>query len=391
MRARAITVLTILAAALTTSPGTASATAPEPVPATAPASSASVPDADALQEALDGLTAAGAPAALAEVRAGDRVWSGASGVRDIRTGRAARPGDRHRIASVTKAMVATVVLQLVDEGRLSLGDPLEKHLPGLLPSTEAVTVGRLLDHTSGIPDYFGPLYPTGSDAEMERNRFRRLTPRELVGLAAGEPRKPVGGFDYSNTNYVLLGMVVEEVTGRPVGEELARRVFRPARMRHTSYPVRSPLVAGPHVRGYRQDERGRLVDTTVYTPSVWGAAAGVVSTTGDVNRFFRALSDGTLLSPARLADMRTLDGPGDFYGLGVMGGGDLCPAEPGDLLWGNMGNGFGYRTQSWSSPDGSRQVTFAWTLTVPGVTGPPEVEKAAHEFLVTAVGATCES
>ncbi|MET9829045.1 serine hydrolase domain-containing protein [Streptomyces sp. NPDC006385] len=384
--------MTVLAAQLATSAGTAAATSYGT--GAAPAAGAEVfadavgPDATALQAALDKLTAAGAPAALAQVRVGDEVWSGASGVRDVRTRQAARPGDRYRIASITKAMVATVVLQLVDEGRLGLDDAVVRHLTGVLPAAHAkVTVRQLLDHTSGLPNYFDVLFPTGTDAELERNRFRYVAPEELVRRAVEQPPAPAGQFSYSNTNYVVLGLIAERATGRPLARELERRVLRPAGMKDTSYPTLSPFLTGPHVNGYRQDAKGRLVDTTVYTPSVWGAAGGVVSTSGDVNRFFRALSDGTLLSPARLADMRTVNEAG--YGLGVLGGGDLCPAAPGDRVWGNMGNGFGYRSQSWSSPDGRRQITFGWTVTVPGVVGPPAVEKAVQEFLVTALAATC--
>ncbi|MEE1750972.1 serine hydrolase domain-containing protein [Streptomyces sp. SP18CS02] len=390
-RLRAISVLTALTVGLTLSPGPASAAstrtpkAPASLVAATPA--APTPDAARLQAALDELTAAGAPAALAEVRVGDTVWSGASGVRDLRTGQAARAGDRYRVASVTKAMTATVALQLADEGRLTLDDPVARHLPGVLPYRETITLRQLLNHTSGIPDYFDELYPTGSDAELEKNRFRHHTPRELIDAATRKPLGPIGTFAYSNTNYLLIGLVVESVTGRPLGRELRDRIFRPAGMKDTSYPDRSPVLTGPHVHGYRQGGSGRLVDTTVYTPSVWGAAAGVVSTSGDINRFFRALSDGTLLSSARLGEMRTMNEVG--YGLGVMGGGDLCPTAPGDLVWGNMGNGFGYRSQSWSSPDGRRQVTFGWTVTVPGVVGPPKVEAAVREFLVAALGATC--
>ncbi len=390
LRLRAVAVLTALAAGAAASPGVASAAVPPPVAASvaAPAPEA-LPDAGRLRAALDKLTAAGAPAALAEVRVGDAVWSGASGVRDLRTKQPARAGDRYRVASITKTMTATVLLQLADEGRLKLDDPVARHLPGLLPYPEPITLRQLLDHTSGVPDYFDRLYPTGSDAEMEQRRFRHHTPRELIGRATEKPLQPVGTFAYSNTNYLLLGLVAEKVTGRPLGEELRRRVFRPAGMKDTSYPDRSPLLTGPHVNGYRLSGDGRLVDTTLYTPSVWGAAAGVVSTSGDINRFHRALSDGTLLSPARLREMRTTNAAG--YGLGVIGGGDLCPTAPGDLVWGHMGNGFGYRAQSWSSPDGRRQVSFGWTVSVPTVGGPPKVDEAVQEFLEAALGATCAS
>ncbi|MEU1819071.1 serine hydrolase domain-containing protein [Streptomyces roseifaciens] len=380
-----------LAIGLAVPPGAAAAADSAPA-GTAPAAAAPAGlDAKALQAALDKLTAAGAPAALAEVRVGDQRWSGASGVRDVRTKQPARPGDRYRVASVTKSMVATVVMQLADEGRLKLDDPVAKHLPGVLPYKEPVTLRQLLNHTSGIPDYFDDLYATGSLEEHQKNRFRYFAPQSLIRNAVKRPLADPASPDlpYSNTNYALLGLVVEKATGHALGTELTRRVFRPAGMRDTAYPTVNPFLSGPHVHGYIKPESGPLFDATDYTPSVWGAAAGVVSTSADLNRFFRALSDGTLLSPAGLAEMRKQDGKYPYYTQGLMAGGDLCPANPGEPLWGNRGNGFGYRSMSFSSPDGRRQVSFGWTVSVPGVSGPPAVEKAWQEFLLAALGATC--
>ncbi|MFI9201834.1 serine hydrolase domain-containing protein [Streptomyces sp. NPDC053048] len=383
LRRRTVVALAALAIGLTVQPATA---APAPAPPMADL------DARTLQSALDKLTAAGAPAALAEVRVGDRTWSGASGVRDTRTKRPARPGDRYRIASVTKSMVAAVVMQLVDEGRLKLDDPVSRHLPGLLPYTEQITLRQLLNHTSGVPNYFDQLYPGTGDKELEeleRNRFRYFPPRELIKMAAAKPlvSRPGAEFHYSNTNYLILGQVVEKVTGRSLSAVLEQRVFRPAGMKDTSYPTANPRITGPHLNGYHQVGSRPLRDLTVYTPSVWGAAAGVVSTNADLNRFYRALSDGTLLPSARWAEMREFTvAP---YALGVVPGGDLCPARPGEYLWGNTGNGFGYRTMSFSSPDGRRQLSFSWTLSVSEVDGPPEVSKAVNELVMAAVGATC--
>ncbi|GHG45928.1 serine hydrolase [Streptomyces griseocarneus] len=383
MRLRSFAAMAALAIALTVQPATA-----------APAAPAGELDAHALQSALDKLTAAGAPAALAEVRVGDKTWSGASGVRDTRTKRPARPGDRYRIASVTKSMVATVVMQLVDEGRLKLDDPVAKRVPGLLPYKETITLRQLLNHTSGVPNYFDQLYSGTGDKEleeMERNRFRYFPSRDLIKMAAGKPlvSPPGKEFHYSNTNYLILGLVVERTTGRPLATELEKRVFRPAGMKDTSYPVVNPYLTGPHVNGYHLVEGRPLRDVTDYTPSVWGAAAGAVSTNADLNRFFRALSDGTLLSPARWAEMREFTvAP---YALGVVPGGDLCPARPGEYLWGNTGNGFGYRTMTFSSPDGRRQLSFSWTLSVSEVDGPPAVSKAVNDLVMAAVGATCPS
>ena len=267
-------------------------------------------------------------------------------------------------------MVATVVLQLVDEGRLGLDDDVRGYLPGLLPYAETVTVRQLLDHTSGLPNHVGTLFaPSGEEyvRDVQRHRFSSYPPVELVRIATRQPllHHPGTAWRYSNTNYVLAGLLVEKVTGRPLEGELRRRIFVPAGMRATSVPQASPVLAGPHLRGYVVRPGRPHLDATVFHPSVWWAAGSVVSTNADLNRFFRALSDGTLLPPERLAEMRTPGLPeAGGYALGLMGTavGAGCVAVPGGVLWGNKGNVFGYRTELWSSADGSRQVSVSYTL-----------------------------
>ena len=313
-----------------------------------------------LQRRLREVIAAGAPGAVALVNDGRRqgVWTGASGVADLRSGRPMRPGVRFRAASLTKPFVATVVLQLVAEGRLSLSDTVERRLPRILPYGDRITVRQLLDHTAGVPEY-GHVPKRGLYRGV---RFKSWTPRELVALVAGQPptAPPGSTWSYSNTGYVLAGLIIEAVTGHSLGDELRRRIFRPLRLRDTSFPMHSPKPAGPHARGYSLDLDDELVaiegplrDVTVYDPSALWAAGNLVSTERDLARFFRALLGGRLLTRAALAEMkRAVEvAPGIGYGLGL-----LVVDTPCGTLYGHDGGTPGFGNTMLSSADGSRQA-----------------------------------
>jgi D-alanyl-D-alanine carboxypeptidase len=276
-----------------------------------------------LRRLLDPVVAAGAPGAAARVRDDHRVTQAASGVADLRTGRRMRPGLHYRVGSVTKPFVATVVLQLVAEGRLSLQDTVERWLPGTLPYGDQVTIRQLLNHTSGVPD--NSLEPLVVLYTFPHGRSRAWTPRELVALIADQPPDfpPGTGWSYSNTGYVLAGMIVEAVTGHKLGQELARRIFRPLGLHDTFFPVNRPDIPGPNPRGYSLplvDEAGPLLDFTVYNPSLAWGAGNLISDLADLERFFRALLGGRLLPPRLLAAMTTpvdTGVPGYGYGLGL--------------------------------------------------------------------------
>jgi D-alanyl-D-alanine carboxypeptidase len=227
------------------------------------------------------------------------VWTNASGVADLHTGRPMRPSDRFRAGSLTKPFVATVVLQLVAEGKLSLSDTVERWLPGILPYGDQITVRQLLNHTSGVPDYT----PAPLAGLYRGDRFRSWRPGELVGLVAGQPPDfpPGSAWSYSNTGYVLLGMIIERVTGQRLGRELERRIFRPLRMRDTSFVTNFPWLAGRHADGYslQYDDgynpiEGTLFDITVFNPSFAWAAGAVLSNEADLAPFFGALLGGRL-------------------------------------------------------------------------------------------------
>jgi D-alanyl-D-alanine carboxypeptidase len=212
-------------------------------------------------------------------------------------------------------------------------------------------------HTGGVPDYvIAPLI------ELYRgNRFRAWRPRELVDLVAGQPQDfPAGSaWSYSNTGYVLVGMIIERVTGRHLGSEIARRILRPLHLWDTSFPVNFPFLSGPHARGYSLDFdeqlnpiEGRLLDFTVYNPSLAWGAGNMVSDMDDLARFYRALLGGRLLSPELLAQMKTRVEivPGVGYGLGLFVFDTACGP-----LWGHGGSIPGFNNELFSSEDGTRQ------------------------------------
>jgi D-alanyl-D-alanine carboxypeptidase len=245
-----------------------------------------------LQQQLDQIVAAGAPGAAAWVRDQRGVQQAASGVADLRTGRPMRADLHYRAGSLTKSLVATVVLQLVAEGRLSLQDSLQRWLPGILPYGDQVTVEQLLRHTSGVPDYIQTVFLSLYGSRQAR--FRSWTPQELVGVVAGQPSDfpPGTATSYSNTGYILLGLIVEAATGNTLGQELDRRILRPLGLHDTYFPVNAAGLPSPKSRGYSvplspqgQLLAGPLLDVTIYNPSFAWAAGALISTFADLTRF----------------------------------------------------------------------------------------------------------
>ena len=220
-----------------------------------------------LQGLLDGLVAAGAPGAAAWVQDEDGSLQAASGVADISTGRPMEARLRFRAGSLTKSLVATVVLQLVAEGRLSLADTLERWLPGILPYGDQVTIRQLLGHTSGVPQDWATIERAlyGS----RQGRFRDWSPQALVALVAGRPPSfpPGTAWSYSNTGYILLGLVVETAGGATLAQELQRRIVEPLGLRRTYLPGDARELPGPLSRGYslRVGPRGEVLDGPLLT------------------------------------------------------------------------------------------------------------------------------
>jgi len=283
-------------------------------------------------------------------------------------------GDEFREASNTKTMMATLVLQLVAEGRLALTDPVEKWLPGAVPGGDAITVRMLLNHTSGLFDYTEDAAIRPSILGTER---RPWTSAELlaVGVAHDPLFAPGTKWSYSNTNYVAIGAVLERVTGASLADLVRDRIARPLHLSHTYYATDSTWH-GRHAHGYEPDaahmppgvpaefrdfagaHRDGHVDVSDNDPAYGGAAGAVVSTTQDWSRFYTALMSGRLLPAAQLAQLRTTvpqdpeqpDGPG--YGLGIQTG-----ATPCGTIWGHDGGIPGYLSTNATDRAGSRTAS----------------------------------
>lgn len=314
---------------------------------------------------LDGLVAAGvAPGvALAAYIPGQGLWTGARGLSNRAAGIPAVPGDHFRIASITKPFVAVVVLQLAQEGRLGLDDPLAAWLPGLVPNGEAISLRQLLNHTSGLYDYLDEPFMDVVLADPQRV----WTPEELVAYSLGHkpyfaPGTP-GRWRYSNTNYVLLGLVAERAGGLPLAQAIRQRVIAPLELRDTFFTP-DEQVPGGIVRGYI----GRRDVTDLNYSYAW-AAGNMVTSVTDLTRFAEALFAGRLLGPEMQAQMlHFVDTHGAWgrgpiwYGLGLIqdykrpGGDD----DPGELAQGHAGTLAGFRSGLWYLPE--RGVIIAVTM-----------------------------
>jgi D-alanyl-D-alanine carboxypeptidase len=346
-------------------------------------------DTGRLSQQLQAMHEAGMPGVFAQVRDGNHTWNLAAGVADIDTGRPVRPHFRHRVGSITKTFVATTILQLVGEHRVDLDAPIASYLPDVLPGELGgqVTVRMLLNHTSGVGDY-APVLVANLEA-VENLRFRNFTPQELIAIGLSQPPTNAPGerWSYSNTGYVILGLLIERLTGRPYAEEIDRRILRPLGLRHTYFPGTNPYIRGPHMAGYVAWPDGSLRDVTVFSQSSGWATGEMISTAADVNSFYRALLTGRLLTPALLAQMQTtvvvVPGMPEVAGWGL---GILWLATPCGRVWGHFGQEVGYATNSWHSADGRRQVTQAENLILyaaPGEVHP--IDQARDAFLTTAM------
>lgn len=323
---------------------------------------AAPPDKATLQEELDHLVAAGVPGAVLLVRDGDRTVRLASGDSIVAGHVRAQPGDRSRIGSVTKTFVATVVLQLVAEGKLKLGDTVDQVLPGRVRGGDKITVRQLLNQTSGLPDYL-------ADQRVFRPYVNdklgySWSPSKLLAIANEHPVRfqPGKRWAYSNTNYLVLGLIVEALTGKSLEQELEQRVFTRAGLRSTSFDTQ-PRIAGRHMHGYYPLNK-RLTDLSVLSPSAGWAAGAIVSTTDDVARFYRALLRGRLVRADLLREMLETVPMGlrwNTYGLGIWRTATTSLSStpfPCGAAWGHNGDWLGYNTQAFNSKDGKRQFVL---------------------------------
>ncbi|MFD9881772.1 serine hydrolase domain-containing protein [Streptomyces alboflavus] len=335
------------------------------------------------QAALDRIVEQGTPGVIAQVRDGHRVWHGRAGVRDLTTGQPRDRDEKFRIASLTKTFTSVVLLKLEAEGRLSLDDSVEKWLPGLVRGKgyrpKAVTVRHLLNHTSGIFDYnmdegFRAKY---AGDEFDKNRYTRWKPARLVDIALAHPpnfqpeqgSRPgaPGKWDYSDTNYILAGMIIERATGDTYKKAVDRLVIHPLGLRGTSVPGHSPKLPRPHATHYSTLFEGpphaKVRDVTEFSPTVAFAAGQLISTTADVNTFMAELLGGRLLPPAQQRALLAAvpvdgdkghGGPDDVYGLGIR----HFKLKEDCWAWGHGGMIPGSASRTVASADGRHVLTM---------------------------------
>ncbi|MER6971948.1 serine hydrolase domain-containing protein [Nocardioides sp. NPDC000445] len=362
-----------------------------------------------LESALEDLHRAGMPGAVAEVRDGDDVWRHAAGVADLTSRRPMRTDLRHRVGSVTKSFTAAAVLQQVERGVIELDHPIGDYLPGLVPGEPGrhITVRMLINHTSGLREYLPYAYPSlaafpgvarTTPDSLEDNRRRTFDPHELIKLGVEAPPTGRPGSEpgvYSNTNYLLLGQLLEEVGGLPAEQLIARDVIAPAGLEHTRFPS-GLSVSGPHSRLY-ESWFGMFDpprDFSVFDMSWVGVSAALVSTVADLDRFFARLLAGEVIGLPMLAEMQrtvpviAFDGTLIDYGLGLH-----RREVPGvGTFWGHDGSVWGGGALSLTSSDGRRQVSLVvnrqrWnTLGADGRPQPHPIDQALEAFVRLALG-----
>ena len=293
------------------------------------------PGTEQLQAVVDEVVAeVGAPGAVVAVTTPEGSWDTVVGTADLDGGTPLRRGLTWPLRSITKSFTVTLVLQLADEGSVDLDEPVATYVAGV-PGGDEVTLRQLAAMTSGLPDYTTEAFLD----DFVDDPTRVFTDDELLAYAWAEPPRAAPGDErvYTNSNTILLGRVVEEVTGEPFAEVLDQRLLEPLGLDGTTYPVDDPAAWDTGVVGYAPDDDGGLVDQPV-NQSVFGPAGAALATVDDLLAWGPVLAEGTVVSEEahaeRLVAAPLEEGPEyDAYGLGI---GEL------DGWWGHTGEGFGF-------------------------------------------------
>ena len=356
--------------------------------------SASSTEKEQVLSAAQSLVDGGYPAALTAVRDKDGNTIGAAaGVGNLETGEAPPLDGEVRIGSNTKTFVAVVILQLVQEGKITLDEPIETYLPGLIHGEgidgSKITVRQLLQHTSGLPEYTDTV-PGETDIFQIRDNY--YSTRDLLDVALSKPAafEPGSQFKYTNTNYIVLSLLAEKVTHRPLAEQITQRITEPLGLTHTYYPGPGEEdIRGTHPHGYHRNSQGELEDITRKDPSEAGGAGAMISTPSELNKFFQAVLDGTLLSQDSIAEMKKTVDAGqpetgvDHYGLGIISTSLSC----GGTAWGHAGSIPGYTTFNGVGPDGTA-VTVTVTALTTAIADDPSSAIEKYQLGLQAVDST---
>lgn len=337
----------------------------------APAASAKSTPAD-VQRGLERLVAApgGPPGAIATLFRNGKLTVLRAGRADVERKGAPRAGDHMRIASVAKAFSGAVALNLVRAGRLGLDDTIAQRLPGSMPAAwGAVTVRQMLGHTSGLPDYTKSK-SFAEQAEKDPRGF--VTPQTVIGWVSGDGLEfaPGSKYEYSNTDNIVIGLIVEAITGEPYGRALQKVVFGPAKLRQTTFPTRKVALPRPFIHGYITQPGEQPADVTTFlSPSGAWASGAIVSTPRDLNAFIRAD-----------LGLRFFDRAQQRHQMKFWPGGESSPPGPGrnsaglalfryrtkcGTVFGHTGNFPGYTQFAAATADGSRAVTTSLNIPAP--------------------------
>jgi D-alanyl-D-alanine carboxypeptidase len=336
-----------------------------------------------LAAAIAGLPNDEASGALLQVRGEDGCWQGTSGVADIHTGQRVPIDGRFRIGSMTKSFTATAALQLVARGKLKLDRTVQSYAPDVLPAEyPPITIDQLLSYTSGLPsadiDHKDPAW-------FLVHRFDTWTPQQLFGLSfhtdAGAVKPllfaPGAQQNYGNIDYLVLGAVMEKVTGRPYGEAITNGVIRPLHLTATTVPGTDAKIHGPHANGYEL-QNGSYVDITDANPTYQWSAAEIISNAPDLDRFLTALLSGRLLPPAQTKLLFEIPDV-NLYGTdqpAYLGHGIARFQVGGFDFWGKTGDRPGYNNGMAATRDLTRRAVFSVnTLHMGGAEQPAVTQK----------------
>ncbi|WP_406445374.1 beta-lactamase family protein [Streptomyces sp. NBC_01613] len=325
---------------------------------------------DATRRAVESAVKDGVPGVTLTAKDAHGSWSTTAGVGNLRTGEPRSAQDRYRVGSITKTFVATVLLQLEAEGRLSLDDKVERWLPGVVRGNghngRAITLRQLLNHTSGVFNYtqddtFGRTYFLKDG--FFKHRYDRKTPADLLAIAMSHKPdfEPGTSWSYSNTNYLLAALVIEKATGHSYGAEIRRRVIDPLHLAATSVPGTRVTVPHPSSRAYSklaESTTGPTYDVTTLNPALAYGSGEMISDSADLVRFYRALLGGRLLPPHQLKEMKTTvkadAAPHARYGLGLIDRTLSCGVH----VWGHDGGIHGSTSSAVTTADGRHSLAF---------------------------------
>lgn len=335
------------------------------------AASARTTNAD-LRRGLERLVAApgGPPGAIATLYRGGRLTVLRAGRADVKKKGAPRASDHMRIASVAKAFNGAVALNLVRAGKLGLDDSIGQRLTGMPAAWSAVTVRQMLNHTSGLPDY---TKSRGFAEQAERKPRAYVSPQKIVSWVAKDPLEfaPGSDYEYSNTDNIVVGLIVEAVSGGTYTQALEQIVFGPTGLRQSSLPTKAALP-NPYIHGYQVAPGEKPADvSTALSPSGAWASGGIVSTPANLNAFIRSY-----------LGLKYFDRAQQEQQMRWFAGGESSPPGPGrnsaglalfryqsrcGTVYGHTGNFPGYTQWAAATADGSRSLTT--TLNIPAPKG----------------------